>query len=95
MYVNDLHDLWEEAPETLILLAKHKAPPTENAIAKGIPVTEENLNIIHRANQCLNSGMRVRVVYRGPRRKGWVGQSTCLKKDATTFAVYYDYRDRS
>ena len=33
-------------------------------------------------------GISMRIRYRGPRRFGPIGQSTCLKKDATHFSAY-------
>ena len=34
------------------------------------------------------NGYKFKVRYRGPRRKGPQGQSTCLKKDALRFTAY-------
>lgn len=33
-------------------------------------------------------GQKYRIRYRGPRRRGSIGQSTCLKKDALRFTAY-------
>jgi hypothetical protein len=33
-------------------------------------------------------GLKFRIKYRGPRRPGRIGQSTCLKKDALRFSAY-------
>jgi hypothetical protein len=35
-----------------------------------------------------SQGLKFRVKYRGPRRPGRIGQSTCLKKDALRFSAY-------
>lgn len=33
-------------------------------------------------------GQKYKIRYRGPRRKGRIGQSTCLKSDALRFTAY-------
>ena len=35
-----------------------------------------------------SQGLKFRIRYRGPRRKGRIGQSICLKADALRFSAY-------
>jgi hypothetical protein len=71
------------------VLTSHLSPDTENSIAKGIPMAF--LWIVPGINRILP----VRVKYRGPRltapgntRDWFACKNSCLKKDATSFAIY-------
>jgi hypothetical protein len=72
-------------------LMNYVSPEEEYSIFKGVPMSElNNLEV-----QKFLSKHQYRIRYRGPRRKNengtvsWIGQSVCLKADATTFAIYY------
>jgi hypothetical protein len=71
----------------MALIGLHLSPDGETSIAKGIPATPENIAAIYQ----INKHMRIYIKYRGPRRPGDVGRRTCLKRDATSFAVYYKW----
>jgi len=73
-----------------ILFEQYLSPANEHSVFKGIPIemrdTAEVRNIMMTGNY--------KVRYRGPRRKNargvcsHSGQLTCLKEDATSFAIY-------
>jgi len=71
-------------PNGLATLCLYKSPNTESSIAKGIPATPEMLHVMKKINKILP----ISIKYRGTRRPGLLGKATCLKKDATSFAVY-------
>lgn len=56
----------------------------EVAAYKGIPIKYRHCDVIE--NFLYRGKFRIR--YRGPRRPGPTGQSSCLKKDATHFSIY-------
>ena len=60
------------------------APVNESALLKGIPMSERDSEWVQDFVSRVNGYVR----YRGPRRPGTVGQQTCLKEDATSFAIY-------
>lgn len=74
-------------------LKHYRSPIEEMSFYKNIPMTKctkQSLDVIRRL---LDFPIRIR--YRGPRpfdgRSSLNRQSTCLKKYATSFAVYADY----
>ncbi len=68
------------------LLLNHVSPIEEFSVAKGIPVTLENMAILRSLGK--QTGIRLR--YRGTRTQWNAAQrrSYCLQKDAVTVAVY-------
>jgi hypothetical protein len=74
--------LYSVRPELVDFLSRYVSPETEQSIAKGIP-----LDFLSHARR-LNEVLPIRLKYRGKRRSGWRGKSTCLKQDATSFAIY-------
>lgn len=81
----DIKALYDAAPSALAMLCLHKSPNDENSVAKGIPANPEYLY----AAKLISKIIPITIKYRGPRRKGTLGQATCLKKDATSFAIYH------
>jgi hypothetical protein len=84
-------------PAGFDLLRKYKTEPGEVSIAKGIPVTPENMFILGEIGKII----KIRKRYRGPRadsigrmmrsgyrRTAYSARLTCLKEDATTVSVY-------
>lgn len=76
--------LYVEDPEALATLCLYKSPNNESSIAKGIPATPAMLDTMKKVSKV----MPISIKYRGSRRPGPIGQATCLKKDATSFAIY-------
>ena len=62
----------------------------EVSLSKGHPI--ETLEVVRALYK--SGGVKIRIRFRGPRRKSrsgrtsFVGQLTCLKQDAHSFAVY-------
>jgi hypothetical protein len=71
-------------PKSIGFLNAFRSPDDETSIAKGIPVNAVTLAEVAEIRKIIP----INVKYRGPRRPGFLGQATCLKKDATTFAIY-------
>lgn len=69
-------------------LNKYASPQHEHSIAKGIPLTEENIAMV----EVIAMVLPIRRRYRGPRCHrndgSWRQQSYCLKRDATSIALY-------
>ena len=63
---------------------QYLAPISESAQFKGVPMSERESAWV----KSLTANGAGYVRYRGPRRPGDVGQRTCLKEDATSFAIY-------
>ncbi len=80
--------------DALSILNEHVSDDGEYSLAKGIPIAY--LVPVHEAAKLAYPGRQVRVRFRGPRnhptdnRPATIRQSVCLKKFATTFAVYLD-----
>ena len=76
--------LWFCLPkEDQRFLEQYTSPSTETSLFKWIPVEHK-----HRVRElCLKLGLRVRVVYRGPRRGQCVPSYTRCE-DATHFSIY-------
>jgi len=72
-------------------LRDFKAPESESAVYKNIPMTKytaENRKVIRKV-----LGKTVRFVFRGPRRFDYnrfpqTRQASCIKANAVTFSVY-------
>jgi hypothetical protein len=67
------------------------SPPWEYSLYKKIPMNEYNRKTMKAIREMVGKPLRVR--FRGPRpdypgRLPFNRQSTCLKQDAVTFAVY-------
>lgn len=67
------------------------APEFENAIYKGIPMSEYSTEFRKMIRQTI--GKTVRFVFRGPRRfdvgrTSYTRQASCIKASAVTFSVY-------
>ena len=65
----------------------------ESSLSKGHRIdTLDSIRALYKS-----AGVKIRVRFRGPRRKGYHGRTTicgqmeCLKNDATSFAVYQVY----
>ena len=66
------------------IFRKYAAGPCEAAYFKGVPIHMlDGFRKVYR-----DLGIHFRIKYRGPRRPTRNGRSTCLKQDATSFAVY-------
>lgn len=80
--------------DALAILNEHVSDGDEHSLAKGIPICY--LDSVREATKLAYPGRQVRVRFRGPRnhpadkRPSTIRQSVCLKKFATTFAVYID-----
>jgi hypothetical protein len=79
-----LHEFKGRVPNCFQTLMLFASPKYETSLAKGIPATPEYLQQMKMVSKIL----AITIKYRGPRRPGFLGQATCLKKDATSFAVY-------
>jgi hypothetical protein len=66
------------------LLRDYVSPKNETSVIKGVPIKYLDDPMIKLLRQ---NGAYIR--FRGPRRSGAIGQATCLKADATSFAVYW------
>ena len=74
--------LWFCLPEEdKRFLEPYRSPETETSVFKWIPVAEKPRT----RDLCLKLGLRVRVVYRGPRKR-WAAHTA--QEDATHFTVY-------
>ena len=76
--------------KTVIDLKQYVSPEYEASFFKGIPI--EYLDITRKILK--SKGYTCKIRYRGPRNKGidtrskFNRQSSCLKRNATTFTVY-------
>ena len=69
--------------EDRMLLEKYVTPGSKASVFRGIPVEhKERVKDI-----VLKAGMRLRVVYRGPRRR-YYNQTFTHNEDATKFSLY-------
>lgn len=73
-------------------LQTYRSPVEESSIFKGIPIQYYNSKMMKK--MVVLCGGKLRVKFRGPRkhnidRAAYLNRSTCLRKDAVTFAVYY------
>ena len=65
------------------------------SVASNLPIAELETSRKHYKFLAELSGRKIRIRYRGPRRKessgrtSYAGQLTCLKQDAKTFSVYF------
>jgi hypothetical protein len=97
MNANTFYRLKMMYPAGFELLHKYRSSYNETSLAKGIPVTPENMFILGEVGKI----MKIKRRYRGPRahsigrltasgsiRSQFAAQSFCLKEDATTVAVY-------
>ena len=81
--------------DALLVLNNYYTGDSEYSVAKGIPIAY--LDSVREAVKSTQDG-RIRVRFRGPRnhptdnRPATLRQSVCLKKFATTFALYIDYK---
>ena len=71
----------------------------ERSILKNIPISELSLTMRFMKAHLTNKKLKLRIVYRGPRsnaigdtRSPYTRQSSCLKRFATSFALYNDTR---
>jgi len=76
-------------------LRDFRSPPWEVSLYKKIPMVKYNRESIKLIREIVGEPIRVR--FRGPRpansgRSFVTRQSSCLKQDAVTFAVYRDTR---
>lgn len=76
--------LWFCLPEEdKRFLEQYTSPLTETSVFKWIPVKHKR----RARDLCLKLGLRVRVVYRGPRKGQWIPSYT-RAEDATHFTLY-------
>ena len=77
------------------LLWLYRSPESESSIVKGVPM--HLVPAVKKLIQAIHPNRTLAVRYRGPRtRGGYNGQSTCLKADATSAAIYFQQHwDRS
>ncbi len=88
MTVKQLLRMQNIRPVFAEMLARWVSPDEERSIAKGIP-----MSMLPIAYDLMDLFPAFRIKYRGPRPKGqgrsrMSRQSTCLKKDATSFTIY-------
>ncbi len=90
-----MNHITDSNPAGLALLSEYASPSTQVSIARNIPATDYNISLIRSLNRSLkrntNGITAINIRWRGPRRPGPAGQSSCLRKDATHFAVYWCY----
>jgi len=71
----------------------YRSPTEEMSFYKNIPMSKCNKQSLDVIRRILD--FPIRILYRGPRpkdgRSSLNRQLSCLKKDATSFAVYADY----
>jgi len=73
---------FDEKVRTFNVLYTLYRSPSNTSVFKGVPISmREKVLAYYKA-----CGWKVKLRYRGPRTHG--SQSTCVLKDATTFAVY-------
>jgi len=73
---------FDEKVRTFNVLYTLYRSPSNTSIFKGVPISmREKVLAYYKA-----CGWKVKLRYRGPRTHG--SQSTCVLRDATTFAVY-------
>ena len=73
---------FDEKVRTFNVLYTLYRSPSNTSLFKGVPISmREKVLAYYKA-----CGWKVKLRYRGPRTHG--SQSTCVLKDATTFAVY-------
>lgn len=85
-------DLPHPDPDVRTALEHFKSPDTESSVFKGVP-----LSVLSAFKSYLREyfpGLKVYVKYRGPRQSVGTDSGTCLKKNATSAAIYFrgEYR---
>ena len=80
---------FEEKVRTFDVLYALYRSPGNTSLFKGVPITMRERVLEYYKSM----GWKVKLRYRGPRkhntlRNPYTNQSSCLMKDATTFAVY-------
>ena len=80
----------ETERKKIMNLFNYQSPGDESSFFKGIPISDR----YDPAVRALIYTNKFRIKYRGPRRKNllgltsYSGKSTCLKRHATSFAIY-------
>jgi hypothetical protein len=80
--------LSSQAANAFRMLSSYPGTFGEASLAKGIPISACTLAMVKQVNKVVP----IVIKYRGPRRPGVIGRATCLKKDATSFAMYLKVR---